>query len=447
MKTRSLNFFAATSRGSSLFVLTLHAMKSKAATFFRTFRLPLVLCAIFALYGCRKQPARAIGFADPVAADTATTAYDLGDIQTGGELIVGTLFGPQSYFEYRGGYWGLQYRLAQDFAVSEGLKLRVEAVRDTLSLYQMLSKGQIDLIAYPLPLADLKQRGLVAGGYVVGAAPNSKSKPSAWAVRPSAPDLLAALDAWYDPDRLRPILSQGSLPHGPVFKHRHVYAPYQSRGKGIISRYDHHFKRYSRQVGWDWRLLAAQCYQESGFDERAVSWAGARGLMQIMPGTARQLNLAEEDLFRAEANIEAGVRYIGQLSRRFADVPGRLDRICFVLAAYNGGYYHIRDAMNLARKNHRNPTRWTDVAPYVLGLSRPQYYRDPVVRYGYMVGSETYGYVNAIMARWRKYQSGASVAPLTDGDSYFTPTRASRRNRFSRKQQILSPNDSAFMAP
>ena len=72
---------------------------------------------------------------------------------------------------------------------------------------------------------------------------------------------------------------------------RHVRAPYISRSKGIISQYDAEFMKGSRHIGWDWRLIAAQCYQESGFDPNAVSWAGAKGLMQIIPSTAASLGI------------------------------------------------------------------------------------------------------------------------------------------------------------
>lgn len=62
--------------------------------------------------------------------------------------------------------------------------------------------------------------------------------------------------------------------------------PFLSFGKGQISVYDHLFKKYAGDIGWDWRLIASQAYNESHFDTTAVSWAGARGLMQLMPRTA-----------------------------------------------------------------------------------------------------------------------------------------------------------------
>jgi membrane-bound lytic murein transglycosylase F len=80
-----------------------------------------------------------------------------------------------------------------------------------------------------------------------------------------------------------------------------------------------------------------------------------------------------------------------------------------VLAAYNGGGFHIRDAMALARKHGRDTSRWRDVEPFVLGLQRAEYYNDPVVRSGYMRGSETVDYVRRIHERWNGYRGVKTV--------------------------------------
>jgi membrane-bound lytic murein transglycosylase F len=139
-----------------------------------------------------------------------------------------------------------------------------------------------------------------------------------------------------------------------------------SRQKGIISQWDAYFIRYSSLIGWDWRLLAAQCYQESAFDPKAVSWAGAQGLMQLMPATAARMGISLAQVFEPERNIEGGARYLRHLSEIFDDIPNRQERLNFVLAAYNGGPGHVRDAMALAAKHGKNPKRWADVDYYIL---------------------------------------------------------------------------------
>jgi len=75
-----------------------------------------------------------------------------------------------------------------------------------------------------------------------------------------------------------------------------------------------------------------------------------------------------------------------------------------VLASYNGGAHHIRDAMALAKRDGKNPHRWSDVSAYVLKLAQPKYYNDPIVKNGYMRGSETVDYVSKIRQRHAGYQ-------------------------------------------
>ena len=78
-------------------------------------------------------------------------------------------------------------------------------------------------------------------------------------------------------------------------------------------------------------LVAAMIFAESAFDPRAVSVAGARGLMQLMPATAERFGVAPRELFEPARNLEAGTRYLAWLIRRFDnDLPR-------VLAGYNAG--------------------------------------------------------------------------------------------------------------
>ena len=185
---------------------------------------------------------------------------------------------------------------------------------------------------------------------------------------------------------------------------RRIFSPMLDRKGGIISHYDGYFQQYSRDVRWDWRLMAAQCYQESTIDPQAVSFAGAKGLMQIMPGTADHLGVSRSKLYDPETNIAAAAKLIKELQQAFSDIGDNYERTNFVLASYNGGSFHIRDAMALAKRDGRNPHRWAEVAPYVLKLATPQYYNDPIVKYGYMRGSETVDYVRKIRERHAGYQ-------------------------------------------
>ena len=127
--------------------------------------------------------------------------------------------------------------------------------------------------------------------------------------------------------------------------------------------------------------------------------------MQIMPATADHLGLPRNQVFDPEKSIAAAAKLIGELEQSFSDIHDRRERTNFVLAAYNGGSHHIRDAMALCRRDGHNDHQWSNVSEYVLKLAQPEYYNDPIVKYGYMRGSETADYVSKIQQRWESYRS------------------------------------------
>lgn len=353
-------------------------------------------------------------------ADTSQTsrAFTLSDIQSAGELIMLTVSGPDTYFDYHGRGMGTQYLLCERFAQQIGVAVRVEVCKDTTEMLGRLERGEADLIACAV---DIPQDSMAYCG-------------PQWATLRENTELADTINHWYSPKLLAEVKKEQSfwLSTGSVT--RHVYSPMLNRSTGIISKYDDLFRRYAPVCRWDWRLMAAQCYQESTFDPQARSWAGACGLMQILPSTAERLGLAQSLIFEPEHNIAAAARYIRQLNGQFADVPNATDRMCFVLASYNGGFYHIRDAMALARKYGRNTHSWADVSYFVLRLTEPAYYRDAVVKYGYMRGHETVDYVERIRGRWAQYRGVATGGSLRNGDGgegpVMIPQKAQRRHRF-----------------
>ena len=162
--------------------------------------------------------------------------------------------------------------------------------------------------------------------------------------------------------------------------------------------------REAKGIGWDWRLLAAQVAQESRFDPRARSWAGARGLLQLMPRTAREVGVRNPN--DPSQNVAGGVRYLAMLSDAWEDeIPDEAERLKFVLASYNAGRGHVLDAQRLAEKHGDDPHVWEDVAYWLLQKSKPSVYRDRVVRYGYVRGLEPVQYVSRILERYDRYRS------------------------------------------
>jgi len=332
----------------------------------------------------------------------ADGTFSLRDIMANGELIFLTISGPETYYDYHGRGMGIQYLVAEKFAQHLGVGLRVEVCKDSAEVVSKLKSGGGDVMAL-LPPDSLRA--------------NEKS-------------LEEELRKWYRPEMIAEARKEEKRMFTVAKVKRRVYSPYLNRSSGIISKYDALFQKYAPVARWDWRLMAAQCYQESCFDPQARSWAGARGLMQIMPKTAAHLGLPMEQIHEPEANISAAARYLQQLMQTFGDIPNVHERQNFVLAAYNGGAGHVRDAMALARKHGADTRTWGSVSRYLALLSNPEYYRDPVVKNGYMRSSETIDYVERIRSRYSQYGGVPMGRSYSGGASPVMPRKAKRKYRY-----------------
>ena len=347
--------------------------------------------------------------------------FDLPDIQQNGELIVLTLYGPESYFEFRGEDFGVQFMIARQYAKSIGTSIRVEVSRNQKDLIRKLERGEGDFVAFQVDKADSLSAWLEYVGESemstfmdslskVRKDPALKSRQGgAWAVRKDSPLLVSSLSQWmtthqkdffaYTTIRIQ---SSGGRTYTP---RRKVSAPILNASRGEISLYDGIFKKQAILCGWDWRLLAAQAYQESAFDPQAVSYMGAMGLMQLMPGTAREVGVAQSEVFVPESNVRGAVKYINKLNTHYASIANADERINFILAGYNAGAGHVDDARALAQKYGKDPDVWLgNVDVFVLRMSESTYYNQSEVKHGYFRGSETYNYVNSIRTRWGEYK-------------------------------------------
>ena len=184
-----------------------------------------------------------------------------------------------------------------------------------------------------------------------------------------------------------------------------VKSDYYAQSTGKVSQYDGLIRKSSASIKWDWRLLASLICQESRFDSKVKSLAGAYGLMQIMPVTAR--NFGIDFTSSPENNLKAGILYINWLHSIFdPKISDENERLHFILAAYNAGPGHILDAMELARKNGKDPEKWEgNVALWLLKKSDPRYYNDIVVKNGYFKGNESVNFVSEVLARFENYKN------------------------------------------
>jgi len=214
--------------------------------------------------------------------------------------------------------------------------------------------------------------------------------PVAWAVHPRATGLRREIDRFFRrlkaSGRFAEILQRT---YGFVERFDYVgLRAFHRRLRTRLPRYQPLLEAAGERYGFDWRLLAAQMYQESHFRERVRSPSGAVGLMQLLPSTARALGV--EDLRDPAANVETGVRHLRMLHDR---LPGATpqDRLDLALAAYNVGYGHVQDARHLARRKGLDPDRWSSVARTLPLLSQERYYRR--AEHGYCRGEEPVRYV------------------------------------------------------
>lgn len=237
--------------------------------------------------------------------------------------------------------------------------------------------------------------------------PLSFEQRSAWGVAPDKKWLGDSIDAWLNIDAHRAEQAQLLKRYFEMSKNEGG-GRYLAAG-GAMSPFDHIFQRYAADYDWDWRLLASQAFVESRFDSTAVSWAGARGLMQIMPRTAKGYGQTTKSVMNKETAVQTALKILRDLDAQFAaKVPDEVERKKFVIAAYNSGAAHVMDAIALAKKYGLNPQKWDgNVAKAILWKSNPRYYRDPVVKFGYSRGRETYDYVNRVYSYYAKAKTKA----------------------------------------
>lgn len=180
---------------------------------------------------------------------------------------------------------------------------------------------------------------------------------------------------------------------------------FHSMSGGRLSPYDGIIRVVAGEIGWDWRLLASLIYQESEFKPDVVSWAGAYGLMQLMPVVMEQFGI--DSMASPEDQVRVGGRFIQYLDLQISEsITDPEERIKFILASYNSGIGHVLDARRLARKYNKNPDMWTDHVDFFMqNKSKPAFYRDPVVYYGYARGEETHQFVVNVLERYEHYKN------------------------------------------
>ncbi|HBE91423.1 MAG TPA: membrane-bound lytic murein transglycosylase MltF [Gammaproteobacteria bacterium] len=181
--------------------------------------------------------------------------------------------------------------------------------------------------------------------------------------------------------------------YGPSSRFNYVNTTrFLDRIEDRLPDYEDMFRRASDETGLDWRLLAAQAYQESHWDANAVSPTGVRGMMMLTRDTASRMKI--ENRRDPEQSINGGSRYLQLLQDGLPYRIKQPDRMWLALAAYNVGRGHLEDARILAQKDGASPDIWLDVQKYLPLLAKPEWHQN--TRHGYARGYEPVQYVNRV---------------------------------------------------
>ncbi|MBS1487971.1 MAG: transporter substrate-binding domain-containing protein [Bacteroidetes bacterium] len=234
----------------------------------------------------------------------------------------------------------------------------------------------------------------------------NQPQPIGWGIRKNSPELLTTINQWLAQTKKQGVFQ---VIYDRYFNSPRFFVPLISTDftplkTDKLSPYDEQLKQGATRLGWDWRLLASVAFQESNFNPRVESWAGAIGLMQVMPETG--LHFGIKNLWDPDQNIVAGIRFLKFLDDYWKKtVTDDSERKKFVLASYNVGLSHVDDAQKLSEKYGGSPDLWNDHVEYYLSQkSNPKYYRDPVSRAGYC---RCYGpvlYVKQVLQRYEEYK-------------------------------------------
>lgn len=453
----------------------------------------LLLSAVAGVLSCRHSS----GTAATEATSDSVISHPFPDT-----LRVGTLYSPTSYFIYRETEMGYDFDMVNKLASDKGIAVEWTIAHNLKQAVELLDSGEIDLLAYEIPITSEYRDNVVACGvenithqvlvqpktkvdslritdvtqligrdvYVedgskymyrmlnlndeVGgginiipvqrdtliaedliamvsqgdipltvvdsdiAALNKSYYPdlditlevgfpqrSAWGVAPDKAWLADSINRWSQQDAPRKQSAR-------LLKRYYERSKTMSAGifdmdfsNGRMSPYDFLFKKYAPEIGWDWRLLSAVAYAESRYDSTQVSWAGARGIMQLMPATAKAFGLSPDRMAENEASVATSIKVFRSLDTSLKHhVANPDERIKFILAAYNSGLAHILDAIAIAKKLGMKADVWDgSVAEALMLKSNPEYYNNPeICRYGYFRGRQTYDYVRTVSKCFEK---------------------------------------------
>lgn len=292
--------------------------------------------------------------------------------------------------------------------IEKKLNIDIQIIQDsanaaTESLIQQVADGKID---YTITDEIIGRVNKVYYPELDVSVPISDAEQIAWAVRKNSPMLLKELNSWMNKTKKEStfMVIYNRYFNSPRTAYKRGTSQYATINGNRLSAYDEIIKRAADKIGWDWRLLAAIVFEESKFINKQESWAGARGLMQLMPATAQRFGASNPD--DPAQNIMAGARFLKSLEKQWEkSVADSTTRMKLVFASYNVGLSHLIDARKLAIHFKENPNDWEIIEKYLLLKSEPKYYKNPVVLAGYCKCEEPIRYAQRVLDRYEEYKA------------------------------------------
>lgn len=283
---------------------------------------------------------------------------------------------------------GYNHYLLEKYAESNGQTIEIDITPRNVSWIDSLKAGKVDIVVVPF------EDGLEIDSVLVSTPVDSLS---VWLMRHDDFGNMENADEW-----LRNWLGNDENQRiKDSFLKR--YDAFRSRRRENISPYDSLIRVHADSLGWDWRLLAAVIYQESRFHIEARSRRGARGLMQMMPKTARHYGVS--DPLSPEENIRGGTRFLGSLISRYRKVGANdEERYKYALAAYNAGASRVDDILELARLRGVDTAHWDSVVCVIPDMAGRESIDSAAVNRPPFKGRETVAYVSAVMAIYEEFK-------------------------------------------
>lgn len=484
-------------------------------------RLLATVCIVgcfFLLASCNEQPEEVI---EPSTSSDLNISVvepvkrDLDQIKQSGILRMITNYSSNSYFIHQGIDIGFEYELVRAFAEEQGLALEVVIIGSDESPYDILNRGDGDLIAanyaankerrqyvdftrpynivnqvvvfneslisdsvkgwswdYPISInrnssyystltsladsipginidliqADIDTEALLFqvsnGRYQATIADDNIFEVSntymndlvrgpviaendtiSWAIRKNASDLKTAMNRFLF-KHFRFGSEAGDIKRSAFlnvlrkkyFKEGDHLSEYYNpsedgQNAGVISPYDDLVKEHAEKYDVDWVMMTSMMAQESRFNPNSESWAGAVGLMQVLP---RFSEFSKDSLFIPEINVEEGAKILRSHLDHYAYMDST-NQWAFALATYNAGLGHLADARRLVVDQNKDPNQWEHVSEALLMLMQRRFYQK--ARYGRARGIETVRYVSEILNRYKTFQAILELANNSNGES------------------------------